>query len=327
MGELDLYHSTGHQHVDDMLRGVIGIVETLLPGRVRAYYLHGSFADGTGIETSDIDLFLVARGKFSAAEREGIQRVMRFCALFSPLMAEMIALDEALLLQEGHFRVHSASCLLWGDDLRADMPEQTLAQYLRLYAHFPFVYITQMLRSCETLVAPLTYPQPGGEFYGYDQQLLPPGNEPRHNIKKLVTGVCWAATTLIAWQAEKTVTGKCASVQMYREYVHDEWTTFIEDIYTWGNQRWHYLVPQAAEERKYLRELCRQTLTFEQHYLHHYQTYLLAELRMDVDRQLTALRQLSKFPLNEEGIATLAAYDCHGNPELQKAVAEIMQER
>src|SRR5258708_9801473 len=114
----ELYHSTGNQLVDNILCGTIGILETLFPDRIRAYYLHGSFADGTGIETSDIDLFLVARVRFTAEEHEKMQRLMHFCALTSSLMVEMIALDEQLLLQNGHFRIKSASCLVCGHDLR-----------------------------------------------------------------------------------------------------------------------------------------------------------------------------------------------------------------
>ena len=300
METIELAFSTQNQQVDAILRGTIGLLETLLPDRIRACYLHGSFIDGTGIETSDIDLFLVARGGFSPEERARIQSIMQSCALFSPLMVEMMTLDEATLLHDGHFRIQAASRLLWGDDLRAEMPEQTFDQYVQMYARFPFIYIAQMLRQSERLVAPLSYPQPEGEFYGYDQRLLPPRNEPRHNIKKLVTGVCWIATLMVAWQAEKTVTGKRASVQLYRECIGDEWATLIEDLYTWGNQRWRYLVPQDPDERQLLRQLCAQTLAFEQQYLRCYHMYLLDELHKDAESRRAAAQQLSMLYLDEE---------------------------
>lgn len=322
METLELAFSTRNQQVDAILRGTIGLLEILLPGRVRACYLHGSFIDGTGIETSDIDLFLVARATFSKQEREKIQALMHNCALFSPLMVEIIALDEASVLRDGHFRIQAASQLLWGDDLRAEMPAQTLEQYVRMYARFPFVYIAPMLRQTERLVAPLTYPQPTGEFYGYDQQALPPRNEPRHNIKKLVTGVCWAATLLLAWQAGKTVPGKHASVQMYRECINDEWATFIEEMYTWGNQRWRYLVPQNSDERQHLREMCAQTLAFEQHYLRCYQAYLLAELSKDATSSQAAMQQLREIYLDAEQRSTLGALVADG-----ETIKTIVQDR
>jgi predicted nucleotidyltransferase len=278
MESFALSTSTGVSEVDNILRGTIGILETTFPDRIRAYYLHGSFADGSGIETSDIDLFLVSKGKFTPAEREKIQRIMHFSSLLSPFMVEMIALNEDTLLQDGHFRIKSASKLLWGEDLRESIPEQTLDQYLHMYAHFPRVYIIQMLRNSETVTYPLSYPQPTGEFYGYDQQLLPPANVKQHNIKKLVTCVCWIATILIAWQSGKTVTGKRASVEMYREYVNDEWTTFIEEVYEYGNRQWRYLVPQEPKQRQQLRHLCTQVLAFENHYLSKYNEYCNREV-------------------------------------------------
>ncbi len=325
MEMLALYTSTGNQQVDEILRGTIGILETLFPGRIRAYYLHGSFVDNTGIVTSDIDLCLVPKGKFTAEEREKMQRIMHFSSLFSPFMVEMMALDEASLLQNGHFRIKSASCLLWGDNLRESMPEQTLDQYLRLYARFPFLYIAQMLRNVETVGFPLSYPQPTGEFYGYDQQQLPPRNERQHNIKKLVTSVCWTATVLVAWYAGKTVGGKRASVQMYREHVHDEWTTFIEEVYDRGNRQWHYLVPREPEERRRLRELCAQTLAFEKHYLSRYKGYLLAELQKNDESKLAAVQQLRNIYPDEECIAALQAVDCGDNEELRRTVDDTLR--
>ncbi|HEY0754436.1 MAG TPA: nucleotidyltransferase domain-containing protein [Ktedonobacteraceae bacterium] len=303
MRELELLYSTGKRQVDDILCGTIGILEACFPGRISAYYLHGSFIDDSGIETSDIDLFLVVRGGLSPAEQTKLQQIAQSCARFSPLMVEILVLDEILLRQQGHFRVKCASRLIWGTDLRAQLPDQNLEQYLRLYAHFPFVYITRMLRDLEGLTSPLTYPQANGLFYGYDQQLLPPRNDPQHNIKKLVTGVCWAATVLIAWQSGKTVPGKRASVDLYREHVHDEWTGFIEEMYTSGNRRWRYLVPAEQEECQRLRALCEQTLAFEKHFLRAYQSYLLQELRKQDEGSLVARQQLQKLFLDEEGKA------------------------
>ncbi|GCE28666.1 hypothetical protein KDA_41500 [Dictyobacter alpinus] len=276
--QLRLAATSGNAQIDAILTGTIGLLETALPERIRAYYLHGSFFDHTGIATSDIDLFLVANGSFTAAERAIIQRIMHYCSLFSPFMAELNALDEGPLLANGHYRIQAASNLLWGRDIREQLPLQSMEQYLHLYAHFPYIYIANMLRQLENIVPPLTYPDADGEFYGYDQPLMPPQNEPRRNIKKFVTSVCWSATVLLAWQAGQTVPGKQASVHMYRAHINDEWTQFIEDVYTWGNQRWHYLIPEALAERQRLRSLCQQALAFEQHYIQHYRNYLHQQL-------------------------------------------------
>ncbi len=295
MEPFTLSTSTGNQQVDEILRGTIGILETVFPERIRAYYLHGSFANETGISTSDIDLFLIPKGAFTPEERQKMQRIMHFSAFLSPFMVEMMAIDEHILLQHGHFRIKHASRLLWGTEIREQVPEQTLDDYLRLYASFPFLYISSMLRTTETVTLPLAYPQSTSEFYGYDQQQLPPGNTEQHNIKKLVTSCCWIATILIAWNCGKTVPGKRESVSMYEEFVHDEWGPFLAEMYELGNQRWHYLVPSDTAERQQLRDLCARTLAFENHYLHRYQRYLQTELEKDEASNLSATRQLSKI--------------------------------
>jgi hypothetical protein len=292
MEPITLLASTHNQQIDDILCGAIGILETTFPERIKAYYLHGSFFDDTAIPTSDIDLFLVTHGKFSAEERTKMQRIMYFSALFSPFMVEMMALDDASLLQNGHYRIKSASKLLRGVDMRSSMPEQTLEQYLRTYASFPFIYSVNMLRAMERVVLPLSYPQPEEEFYGYDQQLLPPKNEQRHNIKKLVTGVCWTATVFIAWKAGKMVSGKRASVEMYQEYVHDEWMDLVTEVYELGNRQWHYLVPVEQDKRRHLHNLCSRVVAFENHYLHYYQMYLQAEVQQGGERMLAAMQRL-----------------------------------
>lgn len=77
-------------------------------------------------------------------------------------------------------------------------------------------------------------------------------------------------TTLI----DKTPFFQDGHIQVTGPQDNDEWAQFIEDIYTWGNQRWHYLIPEQPAERQRLRTLCQQALAFEQHYLQHYHRYL-----------------------------------------------------
>ena len=59
VGTITLTASTASDRADRALRQVIGVFEAAFPGRVRAYYMDGSFADGTGLATSDVDLTVV----------------------------------------------------------------------------------------------------------------------------------------------------------------------------------------------------------------------------------------------------------------------------
>jgi hypothetical protein len=62
---------------DRVLGGFIGVCELVFPGRVRAYFLTGSTADGTAVRTpgdalnsSDIDLTVVFAGTLSGPDGE-----------------------------------------------------------------------------------------------------------------------------------------------------------------------------------------------------------------------------------------------------------------
>jgi dTDP-4-amino-4,6-dideoxygalactose transaminase len=103
------------------------------------------------------------------------------------------------------------------------------------------------------------------------------------------------ATILLAWQAEKMVPGKKASVALYKTYIHDEWTTFIEEMYLWGNSKWHYLIPQTSEEQQHLRNLCMQALKFENYYMHQYELYLHKELCQEGARKAIATQRLKNI--------------------------------
>jgi predicted nucleotidyltransferase len=61
---VSLATSSGSRPVDDALRNAIGIFETAFPGRIRAYYVEGSYADRSAVATSDIDLAIVFKDHF-----------------------------------------------------------------------------------------------------------------------------------------------------------------------------------------------------------------------------------------------------------------------
>jgi predicted nucleotidyltransferase len=65
---ITLHNTTGHQQVDGIIRGLIGIFEATFPERVRAYYLVGSYADGSAVPLSDIDIRVVFKDDFQGDE-------------------------------------------------------------------------------------------------------------------------------------------------------------------------------------------------------------------------------------------------------------------
>ena len=76
---------TGYPLADAVLGPLIARLAEALPGHLAACYLEGSYADGTAVATSDIDLTIALRGAHSdcahsassnpvAAQRRAITR-------------------------------------------------------------------------------------------------------------------------------------------------------------------------------------------------------------------------------------------------------------
>lgn len=277
------------------------------PDRIRGYYLFGSRADGSAVESSDLDCFIIFKGAFRVGEAEYARQISRQCTLPGSVSTDLLFFSEEDLLRDGHFRVSHASILVGGEDIRPRMPSVTFDAYLRTYVQAPYAYIATVLRRADRITYPLDYPNPVGEFYGYDRDLLPPGDQPIRNTKALVSTVCWAATLLIGLHAGLTVPTKSDSRRFYRTHVGDEWTPLIEAIYDHGKHHWSYLIPDDANDRSALRNLCRQTLAFENHYLSHYRDYLLREARSsDIHAKALAIARLGQvlYP-DRETLATV----------------------
>jgi predicted nucleotidyltransferase len=108
MQPITLLNTTGHQRIDDIIRGLIGIFEAAFPDRIRAYYLAGSYADRSAVPLSDIDIRVVFKGGFkSEGEVARVRRVRDDCRLLSPVEIDLPPLSEERLLHD-ESRVHEA---------------------------------------------------------------------------------------------------------------------------------------------------------------------------------------------------------------------------
>ena len=65
----------------------------------------------------------------------------------------------------------------------------------------------------------------------------------------------------------------------YKAYIDDEWTPFLEELYTTGREKWAYLAPDDETDRQQLRRFCRQAHQFERHFLSVYSEYCDAVCR------------------------------------------------
>jgi tRNA nucleotidyltransferase (CCA-adding enzyme) len=99
MNSIDLLTSNGNRNIDRIMQGVIGIFETAFPGRIRSYYLDGSYTDGTAIpHASDIDGYIIFRHDFlDDVEREKAQHLVTQCGYLSQPEFDMLPKAEAHL--------------------------------------------------------------------------------------------------------------------------------------------------------------------------------------------------------------------------------------
>jgi hypothetical protein len=179
------------------------------------------------------------------------------------------------------------------------------------------------------LRVPLGYPDPDGEFYGYDRRRMRGADgELRASTKNLVLNVICAASALTLLAAgQYTGSGRKSDIpQQYRAWVGDEWATEVETIYEHCRNRWFYLVPEDAAGRQQLRTFCQQSLGFENHFLVCYKAYLLAELaHSDEAIALVAARRLGQAIYRDAAaVAALQAAGRRGSQALQQAAAEAL---
>ena len=262
MKTIRLVTSVGHEPLDALLRSTIGILETMFPDRIRAYYVTGSFAEDTAVATSDLDLAVVFKQQATEREREAVWDIGDYLSQVSHRFLDLVGVSEAIMLHEGH-PLKANSLLLYGQDIRDQLPEMPFDSYLANSIHAASHFIVQVARQSQQIRFPLDFPDSHGEFYGYDYDPI----EETRDTKVLTAIVAHIATAIIAAQAHQRVSSKRQCVLAYRQFIQDEWTDLVETVYETCRDQWQYRIPELAEERAQLRALCQAVLKFENHFL------------------------------------------------------------
>lgn len=108
---------------------------------------------------------------------------------------------------------------------------------------------------------PLAYPDPDGEFFGYERnglKTLQGWNRP--GTKALVGGVTLAASTLVGIRTGVAIVRSVDSVTAYQVKISDASAPWIVVLYRQAKQHWSYLIPPDPAERRVLRDVCARTL-------------------------------------------------------------------
>jgi hypothetical protein len=332
MVAINLLNSTGVFEVDRIIGEVIRLGEYHFPGRIRGYYLVGSYAVGEAVATSDIDIVVVFKDSLTPEEKQGLASFKEECYQLYPLGIDITPVGEVQLLSTGGVRFQTASLLMYGEDLRAAVPKKPVEEHIRDSMYAQYRLFARVRGNPPRLTFPLDYPNPAGEFYGYDcrQMRLPDGTS-HAGIKDLVLNVLCPAEALILLKAGKYVVNgnwKSECVTQYRIWINDEWAELVEAIAFYGRQQWAYLVPASTPDRQLLRHLCQRALGFENHFLTRYKEYLLSVLPQEEPFiQLHYVKQLSQliYPDNDAIASVLRKVEKNATTELQQAVTQTLQ--
>lgn len=352
MPDVQLSQNTGIEKIDLIMRGLIGIFEMAFPNRIRAYYLGGSYSDGTGVDhapgertihASDIDFFAIFKGKVAEEEGQKFGELVRYLNFISSTGLDLHPESDEEVLREDKFPsvlnvlLKISSKFLYGEDIRDQLPLMPFDSYMFHVLNHAF-YHTGIMRQGDKpitfplqapLVLPLQYPDPEGEFYGYDLSNFRRANGQldRPGTRILVASTLWGATVNLVLKTGRYTGTKGQTVQVYRELVNDEWTQLVEDIFYKCKKEWGYLVPSDATGRQELREMCRRALELENFYLGLSKDYLLNVLRKAEDRhKLEALEALQNviYPGDEVSSAVKDLQESE-NEEVRQAAAKTLE--
>lgn len=276
MNDVVLKVSTGVQAVDDTLASIVTAFEQTFPGRIRAYYLIGSYAQRTAVPLSDIDGFVIfARHFETPCEQTLAQHIAHQCALSSPVRLDVGPCSESDLAQLPpviQVALKLGSRLVYGADIRETLPMPTFPMYTTAVMASAHQFIARLRKQTQLTTTHVDYPDIHDEFFGYTRKSIAAWYPPTVDAgtKELVATVSRIATAIVVRQTQQHVAGKQQAINLYQQHIGGKWAPFVAQTFECCKLEWKYLVPKTGHARHELRQLCQRMLTFEREFLQLY---------------------------------------------------------
>jgi hypothetical protein len=253
-----------HGPICPFVERVVRRLETLLPGSFHAYYLLGSYADGTAVPASDIDLVAVLRPQ-EPYQEETLNVAKAACSDGIPVQLSLQVQSLGMLArsQRSLALLQRGSVLLLGEDYRAELPAVDVDGFTREAVSLARCFTT-LGRTRNDRNAPFSQPNEEDEFYGRARVRIPSlyHSPAKEGTKELVKGLLWSVTSLLAVQCGAVVASARQAVEQY-EKENGEWWRFVRDSTQLCKHAWNYQVPRDRRDRAELRSICRQLVDFE----------------------------------------------------------------
>jgi hypothetical protein len=249
---------------DRLIGGLRDRILADFPGQIRSLYLLGSRALGREVETSDVDFALVFAGGADPAKRRAVADWLGRQRQAGGPMIDATVLDERDWT--GGVRPYlQIARLLAGEDVLKDRPLKPAEELVAYHAHLAIYFIWAVRGRPDVLQHPLEYPEPGGEFCGYERHGLRIGeNQYVPGCGQLVNSVVSVATFRVAHLAGEFFPNKSLVAATYARCLPaDPWTDLVAGVYELGRIRSQGRLPADEAGRRQLADYCRRTLAFE----------------------------------------------------------------
>ena len=299
MNKISLLFSTGISRIDGIICGSIGILETLFPNRIRAYYLVGSYADGGYTSNSDIDVVPLFKGVMKDGEEVIYRQAVEYMDKLSSVHLGFGLRNENESFREGGVGIKIGSVLLYGEDVRDQIPLTPLEKYCQSLISTSIELIRYQRGDPKQLSFPLDYPAQD-EFYGYLKEEDLQGTIGK-STASIFTHLMFLASSVVTLKTGKYNASKSFSWKFYQDCVGDAWGSFLQEWYILGRRQWGNGVPFTSEERNQLKHMCQKALAFENEFWTIAKDFILNRLDSKDEKQRHwAQQEIQKITIKSE---------------------------
>lgn len=269
-----LTQTTKDARLDDLLGRVLADLFSVFGDRLFSCYAVGSAFDGSGVQSSDVDLHLLFRGSHSALLKQAVAVYSRQLSQRHGVDLDLIPFFESDINPWADVRTKLGGLRIAGVS-NETLVLPPMAEYVRDNMHRAYFYMARARRFPDCLCHPVAAPDKDDAYCGYNSRTHDDGSP---STKELVVVAGWLSTALISRAGGCYIASKAASYAGYRQHINDEWTAHLQDVFELVRGKWNYRVPDDEAEQNRLAQICRRQVEFENHFLCRYREFLEGEI-------------------------------------------------
>ncbi|MEZ4753287.1 MAG: TauD/TfdA family dioxygenase [Bdellovibrionota bacterium] len=277
--------------------------------RLLAVYQVGSHVDNSVVSGSDADFHVFLDGEITDEDREQLANLASTGVEGMSDQLDLIPYGSKSLAGWADVRSKRGGNLIYGMDILRELQEPPLDAYVSDRMHSVYYYLSRVRGFPEKLHYPLCPPEAEDNFLGYAKKLHPDGSV---STKELVTISGWISTALVAPKSQSYIPTKSESLGKFVTLFEDRWSDHIQRVDNLVRREWGYRLPEQEESRLELREICKEQVNLENHFLELYERFLLHELNGSVawHTKLAAERHAELFKGSELQLPVASAMTC-----------------